>query len=81
MASVFAVICHFTGCCDCGGDGSHIVAICTDMVTAKKFKKSHENEQDVHFPPDYGPHYGHSYYVDIEEVELDTSMINSNGFW
>ncbi len=78
-STVHIVLCHWEGCYECGdGQHTHIVAICTDKETAEKFKISHENEQDAL----HKPHYGHPYYVDIEEIELNTSqMILPYGYW
>ena len=73
-ALVFMAICHYNGCEDCGDDGSHVLGIFSTHEKAKTAADEHESHRrHIDRTLDKNPveHYGHYFYVDVEEFEID----------
>ena len=56
---VYLTVCTYGGCENCQEGGSHVVAASTSIERAEKEGKRHKDA-----------HYGHHYYIEIEEHDL-----------
>lgn len=56
---VFVTVCHYDGCEECGGNGSHVVGVFLSEKDANAAGESHKNRKDVH--------YGHFFYCEVEK--------------